>query len=218
MTTQTEVEITNNLIAEADTSVPAHVDPLANSQNFELIQRYAKVYAASSLLPERFRGKVADCIIGVEMSRMLGIWPLYLFKNLYITSGTPSIQGELATALVNARGGLTSKLDFEYEGKEGEDSYSCVAYGIEAKTGKKLLGPKVSIAIAKAEGWYQRNPKWKNLPQLMLQYRAASWFARKYCPEVLGGLQTIEEVEDVIDVTPGGGAAKLNAKIKGETK
>ena len=30
----------------------------------------------------------------------------------------------------------------------------------------------------------------------MLRYRAASFFARTFCPEVLIGIQTVEEIQD----------------------
>ena len=35
------------------------------------------------------------------------------------------------------------------------------------------------------------------MPELMLQYRAGAFFARVQCPDVLLGMQTIEEVSDV---------------------
>ena len=38
------------------------------------------------------------------------------------------------------------------------------------------------------------------MPEQMLMYRAASFFARTYCPEVLMGFSTADEVEDITDV------------------
>ena len=38
------------------------------------------------------------------------------------------------------------------------------------------------------------------MPQAMLRYRAASFFGKIYAPELLMGLRTVEEAEDVIDV------------------
>ena len=35
------------------------------------------------------------------------------------------------------------------------------------------------------------------MPELMLTYRANAWFARQFAPELLMGLQSVEEVEDV---------------------
>ena len=35
------------------------------------------------------------------------------------------------------------------------------------------------------------------MPELMLRYRAAAFFGRLYAPEILMGMQTAEEVQDV---------------------
>ena len=52
--------------------------------------------------------------------------------------------------------------------------------------------------MVKGEGWLDKSgSKWKTMPEQMFTYRAASFFARKYCPDVLMGLQTVEEVRDV---------------------
>lgn len=58
--------------------------------------------------------------------------------------------------------------------------------------------------MAKDEGWYGRNPKWKTIPQLMLRYRAASWLIRTTDPGVMMGFQTREELEDAeyTEITP----------------
>jgi hypothetical protein len=47
----------------------------------------------------------------------------------------------------------------------------------------------------------------------MLGYRAASFFARMYCPEALMGLQTYEEV---IDADQREKVSDLTAALKGE--
>ena len=54
------------------------------------------------------------------------------------------------------------------------------------------------MQMAKNEGWLDKNgSKWKTMPRQMMMYRAASFFARVYCPDVLMGMQTVEEVKDV---------------------
>ena len=35
------------------------------------------------------------------------------------------------------------------------------------------------------------------MPEQMFMYRCAAFFARAYCPDVLNGLQTAEELRDV---------------------
>lgn len=58
---------------------------------------------------------------------------------------------------------------------------------------------------ATADGW-TKNPKYQSLPELMLRYRAATLLIRTHAPEVMNGMQGIEELEDIRaatkDVTP----------------
>ena len=66
-------------------------------------------------------------------------------------------------------------------------------------TGLPILeGPPVSLSMAIKDGWFHRNDsKWQTMPEVMLKYRAATFFGRLYAPELLMGLQTIEELEDI---------------------
>ena len=36
------------------------------------------------------------------------------------------------------------------------------------------------------------------MPELMFQYRAASFFGRLYAPDILKGMQSVDEVKDVV--------------------
>jgi hypothetical protein len=59
--------------------------------------------------------------------------------------------------------------------------------------------------MAKAEGWSTKaGSKWITMPELMLRYRAAAFFARLYAPDITLGMMTAEEARDITerDVTP----------------
>ncbi len=74
----------------------------------------------------------------------------------------------------------------------------CKEYGVPV-----VESPAVTIEMAVQEGWYQKNgSKWKTMDEVMLRYRAASFFGKIYAPELLMGLTTVEEAQDAIDVTP----------------
>ncbi len=56
----------------------------------------------------------------------------------------------------------------------------------------------VTMAMAKAEGWVdKKDSKWKTLPTLMLKYRSAMFLARLHYPDILMGMMTTQEAEDV---------------------
>jgi hypothetical protein len=53
------------------------------------------------------------------------------------------------------------------------------------------------MEMAEKEGWLRKNgSKWQTMPQVMLRYRAASFFARMNCPELSIGLYSKEELDD----------------------
>ena len=83
-----------------------------------------------------------------------------------------------------------------YFGEKGTESRGCRIEAIETETGNLIQGTDVTIKMAKEEGWLS-NTKWKNMPEQMLAYRAAAFFARIYIPNALMGVVVEGEVEDI---------------------
>ncbi|MDR0769959.1 MAG: hypothetical protein LBE75_01980 [Burkholderiales bacterium] len=173
-----------------------------DAQGFELIQRVSKAFASSSLVPTQYQGNVANCMIAINMAERIGADPMMVMQNLYIVHGRPGWSAQFLIATFNHCGRF-SALRYEWVGDKGKDSWGCRAWAIEKETGERIEGPVVTIDLAKKEAWFEKKgSKWQTIPQLMLMYRAAAWMIRAYAPEIAMGLQTAEELGDVIDVTP----------------
>lgn len=164
-------------------------------EGFEAGQRIAKVFAQSSFVPDAYKGNIGNCLIGLNMAIRMNADPLMVLQNLVAVHGTPTFEAKFAIACFNATGKY-STLSYAEVGERGKDNWGMYAYAIELKTGEVKKGPVVTIQMAKDEGWYSRNPKWKNIPELMLRYRSASWFIRTTDPGVMMGFQTRDEAED----------------------
>jgi hypothetical protein len=174
--------------------------------SFELTQRVARCLASSTLVPQIYRGRtdeaVGNCMIAINFAQRVKADPLMVMQNLNVIQGRPSWSSPFLIALVNTSGKFT-ELSFEFSGEPGTDSYGCRASADSKATGKTLVGAEITIKMAKDEGWYGRNgSKWRTMPQQMLIYRAAAFWARVYAPEVSMGLMTAEEAEDIIDLEP----------------
>lgn len=181
---------------------------------FENGQRMAKLLAASDLVPQQFRNNIANTLIALEMSNRTGSSPLAVMQSMYIVHGRPSWSATFIIASINACGRY-SPLRFKMEG-EG-DELSCRACAIEKETGEMLTGPPVSIKTAKAEGWWSKKDrngnetsKWQTMPELMLHYRAATLFGRLYAADILMGMRTDDELDDI------GPAAPAPRRMNGE--
>lgn len=175
-----------------------------SAQGFDLLQRGAKLLAASTLVPQQFQGNLPNCVIALNMAQRMGADPLLVMQNLYVVHGRPGWSSQFLIATFNQNGRYTA-LRYEFFGERGKPSWGCRAWAIEKATEEKLVGADVTIEIADKEGWSKKSgSKWQTMPQQMLMYRAASWFIRAYAPEIAMGLQTREELVDTIDLNPDG--------------
>jgi len=174
------------------------------SAAFELLQRQAKMFASATLVPKEFQGNIANCAIGLNIAKRLGADPFMVLQNIDIIHGRPSFRATFLIAMVNAAGRF-EPLQFKMDGTEGKPDRSCVAWTKSKPDGTTLEGPKITLEMAKAEGWSTKNgSKWLTMPELMLRYRAAAFFARLYAPDITLGMMTAEEAIDTVerDVTP----------------
>lgn len=164
---------------------------------FELAQRKAKVYAASSLVPKEYSGNIGNVIIAQNMAARMGADVLMVMQNLYIVHGKPGWSAQFLIACFNSCGRF-SAIKYRIDGKD--DDYGCVAYATELSSGEVVEGVRVTIGMAKAEGWATKaGSKWKTMPDLMLRYRAATFLVRCTAPEIGLGYQTVEEIKDTVD-------------------
>ena len=165
---------------------------------FELAQRVAKMLSTGKLLPAHFQNNIADIMIAMNLADRFKADPFMVMQNVYLIHGKPALQGTLVIALVNQCGKFTT-LQFRTE-REKDKIISCTAYATEKNTGE-VLEHTLTHQEVEAEGWNRskgsQKSKWLTLPALMYKYRSATFFARVYCPEVLLGMQTVDELVDI---------------------
>lgn len=170
-----------------------------SSGGFDLMQRGAKLLAASTLVPQQYQGNLPNCVIALNMASRIGADPLLVMQSLYVVHGRPGWSAKFLIASFNQCGRF-SAIRYEWVGDRGKDSWGCRAWATEKATSEKIIGPLITIELAKKEGWYEKSgSKWKTIPELMLQYRAAAWMVNTHAPEISMGLQTQDEIHDVYD-------------------
>ena len=169
--------------------------------NFRQAYEMAQVISQSELVPDTFRGKPHNCLIVLDISKRMGASPFAIFQNIYLVHGKPAWSSQFLISCINGCGKFTP-LRYKEVGERGKDTQGVIAWAKDA-TGEVLESVPVTIEMAKKEGWYGKNgSKWQTMPDLMLRYRAATFFARTYCPELTMGMKTREEELDIVDVTP----------------
>jgi hypothetical protein len=166
-------------------------------QAFENAQRIAKALASSTLIPIQFQGQngFANCLVALEIANRMRMSPFQVMQNLHIIHGRPSWSSQFIIALINGCGRFKP---LQYELSGSNDSLACHCVAVDIETNTPLVGPKITMAMAKKEGWATKTgSKWITMPELMIRYRAASFWGRLYIPDLLVGIQSEEEVIDV---------------------
>lgn len=78
----------------------------------------------------------------------------------------------------------------------------CIAYTSPIDNPDCIIESEpVSLRMSIEEGWYTRNgSKWPSMPRQMLAYRAASFWVNKNAPELIMGIKSTEEQQDIVDI------------------
>jgi hypothetical protein len=160
--------------------------------------KFATLLSESAIIPDTFRNNPASCLIALDMANRMHRNPMEVMQAMYIVHGKPGFSSSFLISLINSCG-LFERLRFEYVGEPSKDSRGCRAWTIEKKTGEKLVGPLITLKMAREEKWASNNKKWENMPDVMLSYRAASFFSRAYCPDLTGGFHSSDELSDSQD-------------------
>jgi hypothetical protein len=176
---------------------------------------------------------LSNCVVALNMAQRMNADPLMVMQNLFLIEGRPSWSSQWIIAAINGCGRFSPlRFDLKKTGKKkvecitfewrtGEngkrerqkktqeveiEDIQCIAWALERGSETRLESPPVSVSLAVQEGWYTKNgSKWQTMPEVMLRYRTASFFGKLYAPELLMGLQTVEEMQDVvIDAQPDG--------------
>ena len=126
----------------------------------------------AGFLPQTYTGNPGACAIACEMALRMGVSHLFVMQNLYVVHGMPTWSGKSCKALIDNSGQFAGRTRYRMEG-----------------------GPKVTVKMAKDAGWWDKNGSyWPKMTEMMLKYRAAAYFARAECPEVLMGANIDYEV------------------------
>ena len=184
-----------------------HESAMQSAAGFAHWWRIAKMFAASSFIPDHFRNKPGDCLIAIEMANRMGEDPLMLMQQSFMVSGRPGWSTQFMIARANTRAGFKSKIRWRIEELEparldgqgratdnpmaGYENIRVVAYSTD-QHGEVIEG-EVDTHMAIGENWIKNN-KYQTMFRHMMRWRAAAFLIRLYAPEVMMGMLTTEEM------------------------
>jgi hypothetical protein len=202
------MEETAVAVKETGMMVAAKDSIFLSLERFEFAKKVASMLAASSMVPEQYRGPVGvgNCMIALNLAERLGVDVFGLMQTSYVVHGRPGFEAKLVIALFNAQTKLfVPPLRWEFKGDfpRGKDA-GCRAYAMDKESGELVYGEWIDWQMVEAEGWSKKQgSKWLTMPGQMYRYRSAAFFVNTYEPGLKMGIMTTDELEDsIIDMTP----------------
>lgn len=186
------------------------INAFASENNFAGAQRMAAALSESTMVPEAYRKSIPNCLIAIEAASRIRVSVLAVMQNMDVIYGRPSWRATFLIATVNS-GRRFTPIRFRWFGRmndKGDMGWGCRAVAKDRETGEECVGTLITIGMAHSEGWWERKgSKWPTMPEQMLMYRAAAFWARVFDPEGTLGFHTTDELEDTrdaidVDVVP----------------
>lgn len=172
----------------------AGVDILASAETFAHMQRVAKVFCASALIPDHLKkNNGADALLALQIAKRMNEDPVSVMQNIYFVSGKAGWSASYMIARANRSGVFKGPIRWKSEG--AGDDLVVTARGRLADIEGEDVEVSVSMKMARAEGW-TKNSKYNTMPEHMLRWRSATMLIRLYCPEVMMGMPTEDELTD----------------------
>ncbi|MER1978832.1 RecT family recombinase [Pseudocitrobacter faecalis] len=197
------MENTNIVTAEqqAPNTISAS-NAVFNVQALGQLTAFADLMAQSAVtVPKHLAGKPADCMAIVMQAMQWGMNPYAVAQKTHLVNGVLGYEAQLVNAVISSSSAIVGRFHYEYGGdwekiagkKDNRDEL-----GLFIRVGAVLRGEE---EITWGENIYladittRNSPLWKTAPKQQIAYLALKYWARLYCPEVILGVYSPDEVD-----------------------
>lgn len=218
-----------HVLPHAATSTSALV---LDGDSLDKMMRLAEVMATGrATLPKHFNGNPADCLAIVMQSMQWKMNPFAVAQKTHLVNGVLGYEAQLVNAVITTCAPVLDRLHYEWYGpwekvigkftiKNGDKGeYRVPGWKLEDEQG---LGVKVwatfrgedeprVLELLLAQARTRNSTLWADDPRQQLAYLATKRWSRLYCPDVILGVYSPDELEEtaptIRDVSPVRGAA-----------
>lgn len=182
---------------------------------FNKVNMMADMMAKSSAIPQHLRDDHGACFNVVIQAMQWKMNPFAVAQKTHSIKGNVGYEAQLINAVVNAHAPVEAPLEFEFIGDwdkvigkfksetnaQGK-SYNKSTVDKEAEKGVGVRAyatikgedkPRV-VELYMAQCPVRNSTNWANNPQQQLCYMATKTWARRYCPEVILGVYSADEM------------------------
>lgn len=221
------MENTNIVTAEqqAPNTISAS-NSIFNVQALGQLQSFAGLMAQSVVtVPAHLAGKPADCMAIVMQAMQWGMNPYAVAQKTHLVNGQLGYEAQLVNAVITSSSAIHGRFHYRYGGdwerctktkevtreKTGKNGKYTVTERVRDWTDEDEAGLYIEVgAILRGENeitWdkplylsqvvTRNSPLWVSKPDQQIAYLGVKYWARLYCPHVILGVYTPDEVEQI---------------------
>jgi hypothetical protein len=151
--------------------------------------QFSERMAKANLLPAHLKSSPSDCLRVVLQAARWQMDPFSVADKTSVISGKLMYEGQLVSAVVNARGKLSKRLDYQYTG-EGANRVLTVSGTLQGEEQPRTI--TLTHALASK---INRNGQMGINPDQQMAYIGARIWARRHTPELMLGVYVPDEIE-----------------------
>lgn len=179
------------------------VSMMLSADGMDRIIKFSELMSAGKVsVPTHFQNKPADCMAIVMQSMRWGMDPFVVAQKTHVINGTLGYEAQLVNAVVTSSTAVQGRFHFEYGGEweriagiapeKRDESGLFIRVGAVLRGESEITwGEPVYLADVKT----RNSPLWKTQPKQQIAYLGIKYWARLYCPEVLLGVYTPDEID-----------------------
>ena len=200
---------------------------LFDDAKFARMEHLAEIMSTgTATIPAHFRGSKGDCFAVIMQAAQWGMNPYAVAQKTHLVKGTLGYEAQLVNAAITTMAPITGRLQFEWYGpwekvvgkfttKTGANgSYQVPGWkpADEAGCGVKVWAtmkgekePRV-LELLLVQATVRNSTLWGGDPKQQLAYLAVKRWSRLYCPDVILGVYTPDEIDEakppIKNITP----------------
>lgn len=151
---------------------------------------YAKILMQmGQAVPPAVRGNYGIAHAICSLAVALEMPAEFLASKAYVVSDRVSFESQLIHAIIEQRAPLSRRLRAKYNGSGDQRTCTVIGYLHGEEEPFEYTSPPIGQITPK------NSPLWKTKPDLQLWYNASRDWARMYCPDVILGMYSEDELE-----------------------
>lgn len=207
---------TNVTVADQNAVINSNV-ALFDSQYLNAISTFAQIMAQGvSTVPKHLQGNQADCMAVAMQAAQWQMNPFAVAQKTHLINGVLGYEAQLVNAVISRSGVLANRFEYEWYGpwekiigkfniRKGEKGEYRVpgwtmadeaGIGIVIRATLKGEDQPRELDLLLAQARTRNSTLWADDPRQQLAYLAVKRWARLFCPDVILGVYTPDELED----------------------